>query len=982
MRILLTNHQLDCFAGTELFVRDLAKELKFRGHNVSVFSPVLGMVAREIEQCGVVVTDDLLTIQQEQFDVIHAQHNNTAALVRAVFPNTPMVFMSHGVLPELEQPPKVDLGIEKFIAVSEEVAKNIGQSGIAQEKIEIVRNFVDAEKFRPIRPIGEHPVRLMVLSNHYESQVREVIEGACQERNIDVSHVGLPDNPVADVSGLINDFDVVVTLGRGVIESMAAGRNVIIFDIHGGDGFVDQENYFENRKYNFSGRRNGEKYDRISFGHELDKYDSSLGLKLREIAVNEHSLNGVVLKLEGIYSMVSSMQCDREMWKPDVFQSMLAYYRLRIKKRIPRVFFQALAPLFRILAEQKARKRLGRVSKGAQILRRVSLVKIIDLFKKSKFVVKKYGVAVFLKYAVKFALHGREYFQERKNTIGEYQKWIAKKERGGRSDSVIGSSTLLYMPKISIIIPVYDVEPELLDACIQSVLDQSYEIWELCLHDDASTKKETIKCLRRWEGKDARIKITYGVENQHISLSSNEAIKLATGKFIALLDNDDLLASDALFENVKLLNAHKHADLIYSDEDKLSADGIRKDPFFKPDWSPDLLLSMNYISHLGVYRKSIVDAIGGFRQGFEGAQDYDLILRFIEKTKAENIFHIPKILYHWRETDGSTSTGVGKKNYAIENSIRALREYLERNEIAGSVEGAITPGRFRVKRDIIGNPLVSIIIPFRDQQGVLRRCLESIKKKTTYLNYEIILIDNQSQEESMKKYLTVLERDPQIKVLYYDLPFNFSAINNFAVAHASGEYVLFLNNDMEVISQNWLEAMLEHIQRKEVGAVGAKLLYFNDTVQHAGVIVGLGIAGHAFRHFRRESDGYFSSLNVVRNYSAVTGACLMTRKELFLRQGGFNEKELGVAYNDVDYCLRLREDGYLIVYTPYAELYHHESLSRGDDAALRIADKGKYERVISEREYMADKWASCIENDPYHNPNLTKLSENFGIRLE
>ena len=607
----------------------------------------------------------------------------------------------------------------------------------------------------------------------------------------------------------------------------------------------------------------------------------------------------------------------------------------------------------------------------------------VEIFKKSMGVLKRDGIFVFIKYLLGYILHGREYFQREMVMLSDYQRWIQKNENHDIDAIKKEIEEFAYKPKISIITPVYNVDPKWLDKCIESVKNQFYENWELCLHDDASTKKGTIDCLKKWGKADKRIKISFGKENQHISGASNEALKLATGEFIALLDNDDELSPNALYENVKVLNNHPEANLIYSDEDKLEMDGTRSDPFFKPNWSLDLFLSMNYICHLGVYRKKIIDEIGGFRKSYEGSQDYDLILRFIEKTKPERIFHIPKVLYHWRKIPGSTADKFDYKNYANDAAKKALAEYLERNNIKGKVLDGVAPGLYRIKREIIGNPKVSIIIPFKDQAEILERCVDSIIRKTIYKNYEIILVNNQSEEKNTFEYLDKIKTRKNIKILNYDKPFNFSAINNFAVKNA-GEFILFLNNDMEVISDSWLCNMLEHIQRKEVGAVGAKLFYPNNTIQHAGVVMGLGIAGHPFKHLPSDTPGNFGLVASIRNYCAVTGACLLTKKELFEKIGGFDEKNLPVAYNDVDLCLRIVENGDSVVYTPYAELYHYESLSRGSDNEdeLKFKNPEKYARVISERKYMDERWKKYIDNDPYYSPNLTRTREDFSFRLE
>ncbi|KKT69545.1 MAG: Glycosyl transferase family 2, partial [Candidatus Moranbacteria bacterium GW2011_GWF1_44_4] len=565
----------------------------------------------------------------------------------------------------------------------------------------------------------------------------------------------------------------------------------------------------------------------------------------------------------------------------------------------------------------------------------------------------------------------------------DYEKWVEKNEKWDSVEIEKEIEKFKYKPKISIITPVYNVDPKWLDKCIESVRSQFYENWELRLHDDASTKKETVECLKKWEKKDdKRIKISYGKENQHISGASNEALKLATGEFVALLDNDDELSPNALFENAKLINEHSEADFIYSDEDKIETNGKRNDPFFKPDWSPDLFLSQMYTCHLGVYRKSIINEIGGFRKGYEGSQDYDLVLRFIEKTKPENIFHIPKILYHWKKIPGSMARNEIAKDYTAAAAQKALKDYLVRNNIEGEVLDGKFPGTYRVKRKILGNPKISIVIPFRDKVKVLDTCVKSILEKTSYSNYEIILVDNQSNENKTADYLKSIKENEKVKLIKYDRPFNFSAINNYATKKCHGDYILFLNNDVEVISPEWLNSMVEHIQRKEVGAVGAKLLYFDNTIQHAGVVVGPGgVAGHAFKTFSDEETGYFSHHHLIKNYNVVTAACILVKKEVFEKVGSFDESNLPVAFNDVDLCLKIREAGYLIVWTPFAKLYHYESLSRGNDEDFKESDPKEYERVMSERIYAKNKWKKYIENDPYYSPNLTQKKEDFSIKI-
>lgn len=529
--------------------------------------------------------------------------------------------------------------------------------------------------------------------------------------------------------------------------------------------------------------------------------------------------------------------------------------------------------------------------------------------------------------------------------------------------------TFKYQPVISIVMPSYNVDEKWLRKAIESVRGQWYKRWELCICDDASTKQEMKTLLDEYARQDLRIKVAYRDKNGGIVKASNDALKLATGAYVGFLDNDDELAQSALYEVVKALQESKY-DLLYSDEDKLDMEGNYCDPFFKPDWSPDLLLSHNYICHFAVYRRKIVEQIGGLREGFDGSQDYDLVLRFTEK--AGNIRHISKILYHWRKIPGSTAAEVHAKPYVFNAAKKALADAIKRRGITGDITDGQWTGSYRLRRAITGRPLVSIIIPFKDKIEVLKPCLESVITKSTWPHYEILLVNNRSELMETEEYLKTLKDETRITVLTYDKPFNFAAINNFAARQAKGEYLLLLNNDTEVITADWIECMLEHAQRPEVGAVGAKLLFPGGQVQHAGVLVGIGgIANHAFLKSRGEEHGYFGQKNVIKNYSAVTGACLMVRKSLYKNMGGLDARNLGVSFNDIDFCLRLREKGYLVVYTPYAQLYHYEALTRGYDVA------------IQEIQYMQQKYGSLIQRgDPYYNQNLSRERFDFSLKVE
>ena len=531
-------------------------------------------------------------------------------------------------------------------------------------------------------------------------------------------------------------------------------------------------------------------------------------------------------------------------------------------------------------------------------------------------------------------------------------------------------------PLISVLLPVYDTPEKWLSQAIESVINQTYPHWELCIADDASPAPHVKEMLKRYSALDSRIKVVYREKNGHISAATNSALELATGEFCALFDHDDLLPSHALHYVARELNTYPEADLLFSDEDKIDSEGARFDPYFKSDWNPDLFLSHNCISHLGVYRTSILREIEGFDEELYGSQDWDMALRFLLKTTPEKIRHIPRVLYHWRYLDTSTSKSIDSKPYAVTAGKKAIENYLESCGKKATVQEGMWPGAYRVVYQLENPVEVSVIIPTRDQVEVTRRCIESILDKTTYGNFEIVLMNNQSSEPETIRYFESLRGNDKVRVVNYDQPFNFSAINNAGAREARGEVIVFLNNDMEVIEPGWLEELASQAMRSEVGAVGGWLLFPDHTVQHAGIVMGVcGVAVEAFKHQLEWNIGHMGRAHLNQYYSAVTGACLATRKKVFLDSGGFNEDRLAIAYNDVDYCLRLRRDaGLATVWTPHAKLLHHESTSRG----YEITDEQK-QRFAKESDYMIETWADVIERDPYYNPNLTRFDPNFNL---
>ncbi|OQK16721.1 hypothetical protein AU255_02095 [Methyloprofundus sedimenti] len=532
-------------------------------------------------------------------------------------------------------------------------------------------------------------------------------------------------------------------------------------------------------------------------------------------------------------------------------------------------------------------------------------------------------------------------------------------------------------PKIAVLMPVYNPDKDCLVNAVESVLRQVYGNFELCIADDASTAGYVREVLQSYMRKDSRVKVVFREQNGHISAASNSALSLVEADYVALMDHDDLLTPDALYWVVRSIQQHPDVQLIYSDEDKMDLQGKRYAPYFKPDWNPELLLSHNFICHLGVYKTAQVNALGGFNPDFDGAQDYDLALRYVAGLKLEQIVHIPRILYHWRAVAGSTANGVHEKPYAEARIEKAVASALERQHRPAEVSAhKQLPGAVRVRYllpEVL--PLVSIVIPTRNGFHLLHRCVESIFAKTTYPNYELIIIDNGSNDLVSLRYLQRLQENPRVSIIRDDSPFNYAALNNKAVAEAKGEVIALLNNDLEVINADWLDEMVSHVVHPEVGAVGAKLYYPDDTIQHAGVIVGLGgVAGHSHKHSPRDNPGYCGRLLLAQNLSAVTAACLLVRKDVFDQVGGFDEQHLSVAFNDVDLCLRIQEQGFYNVWTPYAEMYHYESASRGYEDTPE-----KQARFNKEVAYMKHRWGEGLLRDPAYNPNLTLDREDFSF---
>lgn len=576
------------------------------------------------------------------------------------------------------------------------------------------------------------------------------------------------------------------------------------------------------------------------------------------------------------------------------------------------------------------------------------------------------------------ALETYEATFERFSAQRSYADWLD--QQPALTSEVVSErlAQLSFTPLVSILVPVYNPSLEHLKSCLDSVLAQHYPHWQLCIADDASTNPGVAALLAEYVEKDRRVNVVSRKTNGHICAASNSALALANGEYVALLDHDDCLTQDALLAMVRAINEHPRARFLYSDEDKIDEDGYRFDPHFKPGWNPDLLLAQNYISHLGVYETVLVREVGGFREGFEGSQDHDLVLRISAGLQADQILHVPQVLYHWRSVVGSTAKESSAKSYTTEAGLKAVSDYVAAHHSGAEVIPGNYANTYRVRWPLPSPlPLVSLMIPTRDRVEILKPCVEAILSRSDYHHFELLILDNRSTCPHTLAYMQEVQaRDPRVRVLRWEHAFNYSAINNFGAQHANGEIIGLVNNDIEPINESWLTEMVRQVSRPEIGCVGAKLYYPNDTIQHAGVILGIGgVAGHAHKYFTRSAHGYFTRLHVAHNLSAVTGACLLVRRAVFDEVGGFNATHLSVAFNDVDFCLKVREAGYRNLWTPYAELYHHESISRGaDDNAKKRA------RAAAEVAFMRKTWGEQLDNDPAYNPNLTLIHEDFSLR--
>ena len=594
-----------------------------------------------------------------------------------------------------------------------------------------------------------------------------------------------------------------------------------------------------------------------------------------------------------------------------------------------------------------------------------------------KFYIGKYGFIKTLKKCIKTILRKIIRFLKGEKDLqyGDYGGWIKYNELKDADLKLQMKKQFKNSPKISVIVPMYKTKEKFFKDLVKCMINQTYSNWELCLADGSPEPNENLK---KYYEQDERIKYKFLGENKGIAGNTNSAIEMTTGEYIALLDHDDILADYALFEVINCINKYPNAEFIYSDEDKIDENDNRYDAYFKPDFAPDTLRCQNYICHFSIFKKELMDKLQGFKVDYDGAQDYDIFLRMSELTKTENIKHIPKILYHWRVHSESTAKlNSNAKNYAFEAGKKAIEDHLKRIGLEGTVSEGCIEGIYRIDYKVKGEPKVSIVIPNKDGRDILKVCVDSILEKTTYKNYEIVIVENNSETEEIFEYYKQIEQNEKIKVVKYpNKGFNYSAIINYGVKESEGEYIVQLNNDTELITQNWLEIMLGFVQREDVGAVGVKLYFPDETIQHAGIIVGIGgIAGNRFKSIPKDGHGYFAKESMIENLSAVTAACIITPKSIYEEVGWMDEK-LAVAFNDVDFCLKIREKGYLVVYNPFIEFWYYESKSRGQENT-----PAKIKRFQGEISTFEQRWGEILEQgDPYYNINLSLDTEVYHMK--
>ena len=1003
-KVLLTNYFIREFSGSEMAIFDLAREFLKRGYDVTIGAFIFSdPLLSEFASLGVTLLD-LNNASTEHFSLIWAQHFITldTCLIDSGITADKIIYSSLSPYESLESPPASVKYVNLFLANSSETKNVLVSMGLDECDVIIFPNPVNQSFFSKKKINSQGLKRLAIVSNHIPTEIEQVAE-QLRQKGVEVKEFGMLHEFVLITPEVLNNFDAVITIGRTVQYCLAMGIPIYCYDRFGGPGWINIDNIDRAALYNFSGRCVGTKKQADDIESELINNFETTQTQAKfyeEYAKLHFDLENQLDRVLG--SLISGQKTDIEQcpktvlniinrqrkFTQDLIRNIIHNNHIISEKdhivlnREQQLLSQthkynkykklwSVRLMKPIIKTEQALSSANNLRKGFR-----RLVKAKGSFGKAYQYIRRLKKAQGFR-AVKSFLRSPN--ADGLNPRFDYADWLKSYNTLSVADvdkMKVKISEQKHQPLISIVMPTYNPNIAWLIEAIESVQAQIYTHWELCIADDYSTNPKVRETLQSMAIRDQRIKLALREQNGHISAASNSALALAQGEWVVLMDHDDVLPIYALYYVAQTINQHPDAQMIYSDEDKIDEQGTRIDPYFKCDWNLDLFYSHNMFSHLGVYRKTLIDRVGGFRIGLEGSQDYDLALRCIEQIDHQHIHHIPRVLYHWRVHAQSTAQSSEAKPYAAIAGQKALNEHFQRTQLNAQCL-LLDFGMYRTQYALPERlPLVSLIIPTKNAQKLVKQCVESILGKTTYPNYEIIIVDNASDDEQAVTYFKQLANGhSNIRVIRDDRPFNYSQLNNNAVEHANGELIGLINNDIEVISPDWLSEMVGIALQKDVGAVGAKLYYSNDTVQHAGVVLGIGgVAGHAFKRACRDAFGYFGRAKLISAYSAVTAACLIVRKSIFLEVGGLDEVNLTVAFNDVDFCLKVKQAGYRNVWTPYAEMYHYESISRGaEDTPIK---KARFKREI---DFMRQRWEGIILNDPAYNPNLALDFEDFSF---
>ena len=970
MDILITCYRLD-LTGSSTYTLTLATELKNRGHSVSVFSPFPKAVADEMRKRQISVHQNLQDLAARQYSFIIAQHNVISAMARSVLPETPMIFISHGkLLPQayLEQPPPIDIDIRKYVAVSERIQKHlVDNHHIPSCRVEVVRNFVDTQRFSPRSEISPAPRTVLLLCNRCTRRIHKTVKGACRRLNLKLILVG-GNKQVLNVEDYINRADIVISIGRGILEAMACGRAAIVYGYLGGDGMVTKDNIDLLKGRNFSGRVFRKNYNVNDLVEEIRKYDVSMGKINRQIVLREYNVSIATDRIIGICNDV--LRDFRP--KPVCFGEINRYLSearnivpLVRKNRTSEVSSVCHGIINRILPPFTKRRCLAKViinrvigiSRVPAMFRRAFLWLVFSPHPRrftNVWITFKAGglLACYLRVVENFSDIYRTY------RPGQYEL------KYSQSRHIFALSN--HKPLFSVFVVLRGVPPiKLMKKCIESVRSQHYDNWELVLLGQTINQpQELYGFIESISQQDKRV-CYYNSAEKNLGARLNEGFKYAKGKFIGFLEQDDELTPDALTWLVWAVNAHPDVAWFYSDEDRISAvTGRCRTPNFKPDFSAEFLFSNFYTGHFCVYSADVLSQAGGFTEAVELDPYYDMALRLAKTQSSKTIIHIPRVLYHKRDYglfNGSKSI----KDSDSMAGCNAVRQSLKRRNLKGQVvPHTLCRTLYQITFEPTQFPKVCIIIPSKNNSAMLHKCLAALQNHTHYPDYEVIIIDNQSDDPDFHE----LVRREQVRVIRYDKPFNHSDMNNMAIESVHTDWVVLMNNDVEILSQRWLEQLVATSQIDEsIAMVGGLLLYPNGTVQHSGMIMGIrGVAGHAHKYMKTNSVGYNGRLFALQQFTGVTAALSLMRVSAFRAVGGFNAIRYPTSYNDADLCIRLHKQGFRCIYNPMVRAVHYECRTRPITTD---------ELVFRQR--LSEDHTEILAADPFYNRNLTLKNEQF-----